>query len=164
MIIIAIDPGYDRLGVAVLEKPKNTTEKILYSECIQTKSHDDFNIRLAIIGKKIRDIIEKYKPEYMAIEGLFFSKNTKTALKVSESRGVVIFQASDKNIPVYEFTPNQIKVAVTGYGKATKKDMYMMTQRLINVGDKKMMDDEIDAIAIGLTFFAIHSERTLRNS
>lgn len=163
MIIIAIDPGYDRLGLAVLEKPKNHKEKIIHSECVQTNVQDDFNIRLAQIGKHVRNIIEKYKPEYMAIEGLFFSKNTKTALKVSESRGVVIFQASDKDIPVFEFTPNQIKVAVTGYGKANKKDMYTMTRRLIDVGDKKMIDDEIDAIAIGLTFFAIHNERTLKN-
>jgi crossover junction endodeoxyribonuclease RuvC len=162
MIIIAIDPGYDRLGIAVLEKPKNQKEIILYSECVQTPATEDFNIRLGIIGKKVRAIIEKYKPEYMAIESLFFSNNTKTALKVSESKGVVIFQAIDKNISVYEFTPNQIKVAVTGYGKATKKDMHTMTSRLINLDGKKMIDDEIDAVAIGLTFYATFSERTSR--
>lgn len=162
MIVIAIDPGYDRLGVAILEKQKNSKQKIIFSDCFETNIQDDFNIRVMQLGQYIRSLIKKYKPNYMAIEGLFFSKNTKTALKVSESRGVIIFQASDNNIPIFEFTPNQIKVAVTGYGKATKKDMYLMTSRLITLPNRKIIDDEIDAIAIGITFFATHSEYTLR--
>lgn len=161
MIVIAIDPGYERLGVAILEKQKNLKEKIIFSSCFETSAKNDFNIRTMQLGQYVRFLIEKYNPEYLAIEGLFFSKNTKTALKVAESRGVIIFQATNKNIPVYEFTPNQIKVAVTGYGKATKKDMYLMTSRLITLPERKIIDDEIDAIAIGLTFFAVYSDKTL---
>ena len=159
MRVIAIDPGYDRLGIAIIEKEKNKKEVLVYSECFQTDSKKDFNIRVGYIGKKIREIIEKFSPNYMAIETLFFSKNTKTALKVSESRGVVIFQAVDNNIPVYEFSPNQIKVAVTGYGQASKKDMYTLTARLIDLGSGDKIDDEIDAIATGLTFFAINPQK-----
>lgn len=161
MRVIAIDPGYDRLGIAILEKKKGAKEILIYSECLQTDSKEEFNIRLGIIGKRVRDLIKKYSPKYMAIEGLFFSKNTKTALKVSESRGVIIFQAVDNNLPVFEFTPNQIKVAVTGYGRATKKEVYAMTTRLVNLGEGKKNDDEIDAVATGLTFFAINPIKTL---
>jgi crossover junction endodeoxyribonuclease RuvC len=159
MKVIAIDPGYDRLGIAVLEKKKNKKEILVYSECFQTDSKIEFNLRLGVIGKRVREIIEEYSPNYMAIETLFFSKNTKTALKVSESRGVVIFQAVERDIPVYEFSPNQIKVAVTGYGNANKKDVYTLTTRLIDLGDGIKIDDEIDAIATGLTFFAINPQR-----
>lgn len=161
MKIIAIDPGYDRLGIAVLEKDPKGKEYLVYSECLQTSPRDNFNDRLGVLGKRVREVILEYNPTYMAIENLFFAKNTKTALKVSESRGAVIFQAIDNNIPVYEFTPNQIKVAVTGYGKATKKDVYLMTSKLISLHQKKYIDDEIDAIATGLTFFATHNQKTL---
>ena len=159
MKVIAIDPGYDRLGIAIIEKEKNNKEALVYSECIQTDSKMEFNIRVGVIGKRVREIIEQFSPDYMAIETLFFSKNTKTALKVSESRGVVIFQAVDMNIPVYEFTPNQIKVAITGYGNANKKDVYTLTSRLINLGEGIKIDDEIDAIATGLTFFAVNPQK-----
>ncbi len=155
MRVIAIDPGYDRLGIAVLDK-KNNKEVLVYSECFETSSKDDFNSRLYQLGQRVYSVIQEYKPNYMAIETLFFARNTKTALKVSESRGVVIFQASLFGIPICEYTPNQIKLAVAGYGSATKSELYTMTSRLIDLGDKKMIDDEVDAIAVALTFFAIH--------
>ncbi|MCI5051423.1 MAG: crossover junction endodeoxyribonuclease RuvC [Candidatus Pacebacteria bacterium] len=156
MKVIAIDPGYDRLGVAIIEKDTSSKERLIYSTCIETSPENIFTERLKKIGQEVRLLIKEYQPDYMAIEDLFFAKNTKTALKVSESRGVVIFQAVDNNIPVCEFTPNQIKVAVTGYGKATKNDVYTMTMKLIKIDNQKRKDDEIDAIATGLTFFATH--------
>lgn len=161
MKVIAIDPGYERLGIAVLEQHKGK-EVLLYSECFQTSKELDFNKRLYLLGDRVRTLIQQYTPDALAIEGLFFSKNTQTALGVSESRGVVIFQASDKDIPIYEYTPNQIKVAVTGYGRATKKDVYTMTSRLIHIKGKKKKDDEIDAIAVGLTFFASYRKEQLK--
>mgnify|MGYP001794618524 FL=1 len=157
MKVLAVDPGYDRLGLAVIDK-KNNTEELLYSECYQTHSSDEFYTRIKQIGVQVRELITEYQPDAMAIEELFFAKNTKTALKVSESRGVVIFQALDADIPIYEYTPNQIKVTVTGYGKATKNDIHSMVRRLINLGDSKKIDDEIDAIATGLTFFASYRD------
>lgn len=156
MRVIAIDPGYDRLGIAIMEKGQNGKDIILHSECAQTSSKDIFHGRVWEIGARVRSLIAQYHPEYMAIETLFFSKNTKTALQVSESRGVVIFQAIDAGIPVVEYTPNQIKLAVTGYGSAIKKDVHFMVQRLVDLGDEKKIDDEIDAIATGITFFATY--------
>ena len=156
MRVLAIDPGYERVGIAILEKTKNNKEVIIYSECFETSKDLPFVDRLGLIGKHVRSVIKKYNIDMFAIEGLFFSKNTKTALKVSEARGVVIFQAIDKNIPFFEYTPNQIKVAITGYGKASKNDVHTMVQRLVDLEPRKRKDDEIDAIAIGLTFFAIY--------
>ena len=155
MKVLAIDPGYDRLGIAIIEK-EGGREKLVYSECYQTQTTDTFHTRLALVGQRVRELIKEYSPNALAIEDLFFAKNTKTALKVGESRGVVIFQAVDACVPVYEYTPNQIKVAVTGYGRASKADVHRMVEKLINLKTKSRFDDEIDAIATGLTFFATH--------
>lgn len=152
MRVLAIDPGYDRLGIAIIEK--NKKEVLIFSECFQTNKDKNINERMMLIGQRVRDVISLYKPNALAIEDLFFAKNTKTALKVSESRGVVIFQATDAGLDIFEYTPNQIKVAATGYGKSTKKEVHTMVERLIDIGNEKKMDDEVDAIAIGLTFFA----------
>lgn len=157
MKVIAIDPGYDRIGIAVLEK-KDNREFVVFSECFVTDRKDDINQRIFTIGKRVATLINEYQVQYFAIESLFFSKNTKTALQVSELRGVVIFQAKNNNIPVYEYTPNQIKLAVTGYGSASKKDILFMVSRLVDLSDKKRIDDELDAIAVGLTFLASYRE------
>lgn len=154
MRIIAIDPGYDRVGIAVMDRDEKNKEFVIFSECFQTPKEISFTHRLGMLGQHIRSKINEYKVSALVIEGLFFAKNTKTALKVSEARGVIVFQAYDYNIPVYEYTPNQIKVAVTGYGNAHKNDMYAMIKRLVTLKDQKYIDDEIDAIGVGLTFFA----------
>ncbi|MDD3694042.1 MAG: crossover junction endodeoxyribonuclease RuvC [Candidatus Pacebacteria bacterium] len=154
MIIIAIDPGYDRLGIAILQKEKNSKEKILFSECFITEREESFYKRLFALGKRIDDLIKKFEPKALVLEDLFFSRNTKTALKVSEARGVIVFQALNNNIPIFEYKPNQIKVAITGYGSAKKEDVFFMVKKLISLEGRKYIDDEIDAIAAGLTFFA----------
>lgn len=153
MIVIAVDPGYDRVGVAVVEK-ENGKESVLFSECFTTNKADTINVRIMTIGQRLAVLMDKYKPDFFAIEGLFFSKNTKTALNVAEARGVMIFQALQYDLPVYEYTPNQIKVAVAGHGGASKKDIFFMVSHLVNIDDRKRIDDELDAIAIGLTFLA----------
>lgn len=153
MIVIAIDPGYDRVGIAVLQK-KEGKEYVLFSECFTTNKKETINRRIMSIGDRVGELISEYKPEFCSIEGLFFSKNTKTALSVAESRGVVIYQALRKGLGVYEYTPNQIKVAVAGHGGASKKDIFFMVSRLVRIDDRKRIDDELDAIAIGLTFLA----------
>lgn len=167
MRVIAIDPGYDRCGIAVVEKVNGSKEHIVFSECFQTNKVDTLHQRVLSIGKRITEIIQEYKPEYMAIEDLFFSKNTKTALQVSEARGVIIFQAMKLGLRLYEYTPNQIKVAVTGYGSANKQDIHRLVGMLISLENKKYIDDEIDAIAVGLTFFAsyrLHDGISVDNS
>ena len=155
MKILAIDPGYERLGIAVIEKNKGEKENLLFSKCFRTSSKEDHNIRLSKLGEEIEKVIEEYKPEKLAIETLFFSKNTKTALKVAEARGVIIERCTSLGLDVKEFSPQEIKIAVTGSGSSDKNQVMKMIPLLIKVGDLKKQDDEFDAIATGLTFFAI---------
>jgi len=153
MRVIAIDPGYGRVGIAILEK-KNNKETILHSECFETHPKETLHLRISKVGEQVNKLILEHHVDYMAIEDLFFSKNTKTALDVAYARGVIINQAFRNNIPVQEYTPNQIKVALTGYGRATKKDMYTMVEKILGISTTGIIDDEIDAIGVGITFFA----------
>ena len=153
MIVIAIDPGYERLGVAILEKGTGK-ETLIFSDCLKTDPKLPHEERLKIIGTGINSLIKKYEPEALAIETLFFKTNAKTAMKVSEARGVILYEAAKNNLKVSEFTPLQIKVAVTGYGKSDKDQVTMMVQKLIKITAPIKYDDEYDAIAVGLTFFA----------
>src|SRR3989344_8865490 len=155
MRIISIDPGYERLGIAVLEKTLNT-ECLIFSECFKTSSKLAHHERLALIGNKIKEIIKKYKPQALATEKLFFSGNQKTAMLVAEARGVILYTGSSLGLQVFEYTPNEVKIAITGYGRSEKRQMIDMVKKLIKVTSKTNSDDEFDAIAIGLTHFAIH--------
>ena len=155
MRVIAIDPGYDRIGVAVIEKGDDGKEKILHSSCIFTNKKQDIPERIFFATEEIHSLIQKFQANAFAIEKLFFAKNTKTALAVAEARGAFIFQAKKNNLPIFEFTPNQIKSAITGNGNATKKDLLFFINKIIHLDEKKQyIDDEIDAIAIGVTYFA----------
>lgn len=149
MRIIAIDPGYDRLGVAIMEK-----DELIFSTCIETKQSDPFHERLLSIGECVRGLINDYQPQVCAIEELFFAKNVKTALQVASARGTLIYVAKSEGLQVYEYTPNQIKIAVTGYGSASKADIQNFIPKIIKIEGGKKRDDEIDAIAVGITFFA----------
>jgi crossover junction endodeoxyribonuclease RuvC len=153
MKIIAIDPGYERLGIAILEKDFGK-EKLIFSECFKTLATDKHEERLSQIGEEIEKIIGQYKPEAMSIETLFFKTNAKTAMKVSEARGVILYTAAQNALKIAEFTPLQIKVAVTGYGKSDKEQVVEMVKRLIKINKTIKHDDEYDAIACGLTYFA----------
>jgi crossover junction endodeoxyribonuclease RuvC len=153
MKIIAIDPGYERVGVAILEKTTGK-ETLLFSECLKTSAKEPHEKRLKIIGEGIGNLIRKYKPKALAIETLFFQTNAKTAMKVSEARGVILYEAAKNSLEVSEFTPLQIKVAVTGYGKSDKSQVIFMVKKLIKVTEPVKYDDEYDAIAVGLTYFA----------
>jgi len=155
MKIIAIDPGYERLGIAILEKGIGK-ENLLFSECFITSTKEKHEDRLRLIGEEIAKVIKKYEPEAMGIETLFFKTNAKTAMKVSEARGVMLYEAARNNLKVLEFTPLQIKVAVTGYGKSDKEQVTEMVKKLIKITKPIKYDDEYDAIAVGLTFFACY--------
>ncbi|MFZ2621477.1 MAG: crossover junction endodeoxyribonuclease RuvC [Minisyncoccia bacterium] len=160
MKIISIDPGYERLGIAILEKPLQgrtlKKEMLLFSECFKTSSKLPHNKRLTLIGNRIKEIIKKYKPEALATEKLFFSGNQKTAMLVAEARGVILYSGSSLGLKVFEYTPNEVKIAITGYGRSEKRQMIDMVKKLIIVNSKTNSDDEFDAIAIGLTHFAIN--------
>jgi len=153
MKVIAIDPGYERMGVAIIEKEKGK-ENLLFSECFKTSSKLPHEERLKLIGQEIESLIKKYKPEAMAIETLFFKTNQKTAMHVSEARGVMLYVASTLGLSVKEFSPMAIKIAVTGYGNSDKEQVTLMVQKLIKIEKEIKYDDEYDAIAVGLTYFA----------
>jgi crossover junction endodeoxyribonuclease RuvC len=159
MRIIAIDPGYERLGVALMEKNPQGKEIVLYSDCFITPRTITHSERLSMISKEIDRLIDIYEPKALSVETLFFSKNQKTALQVAEARGVILCTAANKNIEVREFKPVDIKIAVTGYGRSDKTQITAMVKRLVKLDKPKALDDEYDAIAIGLTFFA--TEKTM---
>lgn len=152
MRIISIDPGYERLGIAILEK--NKKEELIFSECFKTKASLPFVERLELVGREVARIVEDYSPKALAIENLFIETNQKTAMRVAEVRGAILYQARLLGLEIYEYTPLQIKVAVTGYGKATKTQVTTMVKKLVSGADTIKQDDEMDAIAIGLTHFA----------
>lgn len=152
--IIAIDPGYERLGIAVLEKSTSKKHILLYSTCLKTSKKLLFEERLVEIGKELEKLIKKYNPKNLAIEKLFLNSNQKTVMNVAEVRGMIIYIASKSNLTVNEYTPPQIKVAVTGYGRASKEMVMSMVPRLIDIKSMIKSDDEFDAIATGLTCLA----------
>ena len=156
MRILGIDPGFERLGVAILEKNKKSDkkEKVIFSECFKTSAKLDFAERLKLIGEEVEKIIKKYKPEVLAIETLFLNTNQKTVMHVAEARGVVIYEAIQAGLKIFEASPPQIKIATTGYGRANKVQIMKMVKILVEIDKIKTSDDELDAIAIALTAFA----------
>lgn len=158
MRIIAIDPGYERLGIAVLEKI-NGKEQLVFSECFKTKATFEFIERLEMVGREVERVSNEYKPEVLAIENLFISTNQKTAMRVAEVRGAILYQARILGLSVHEYTPLQIKTATTGYGKATKEQVISMVQKIIPSTKAISQDDEMDAIAIGITHYAYQNHK-----
>ena len=150
MIILGIDPGYDRLGIAIIEK-NNGVEKHLYSTCFTTDKKNTFYERLRAVGQEVERVIIEHEPEALSIENLFFNTNQKTAMNVAETRGAIIHEAMRHGLTVHEYTPIQIKNALTGYGRATKDQVQFMSQQLLSMDMSKMIDDECDAIATALT-------------
>ena len=150
MRILGIDPGFERLGIAVLEKNKSK-DLVIFSECFKTSANLEFSERLVLIGKEIEKVIKKYKPDVLAIETLFFTTNQKTVMHVAEARGVVIYECAKAKIKIFEASPPQIKIATTGYGKANKEQVMRMVKILVDIDNTKKSDDELDAIAIALT-------------
>ncbi len=154
MKILSIDPGFERIGIAIIEKTFLKKDILVYSTCFKTSAKIPFPERLKNIGNEIEKNIKKYKPEALAIEKLYFTTNQKTVMGVSEARGTIIYVAAKNNLAVYEYTPPQIKVAVTGYGKASKDMIMSMVPKLIDIKTTINSDDEMDAIAVGLTCLA----------
>lgn len=152
MRVLAIDPGYERLGIAILDKQKPGERKpiLVFSTCFQTSAKDSHSKRLAQIHSEIQRILETYSPTHLGIETLFFSKNVKTAIKVAEARGIILALAEIYNLKIVELSPQQIKIAVTGYGNSDKNSVIKMIPLLVEIKNSIKFDDEFDAIATGL--------------
>lgn len=153
MKVLGIDPGYERLGVAIVEKEKGK-ETLLFSTCFRSNPKLPHQKRLAELAENVEVVIAEWQPHSAAFEDLFFNTNQKTALNVAEVVGVLRFLANKANMKVYEYTPSQVKVAVSGYGRANKEQVMSMVKKLLKIEKKEMLDDEFDAIAIALTHLA----------
>ena len=156
MIILGIDPGYAIVGVGIVEYKGNKFRPIAY-DAITTHAKYATTLRLKTIYDDINFCLEKYKPDAVAIEELFFNNNAKTAIAVAQARGVLVVSATNRGIPVYEYTPLQIKQAVAGYGKADKRQVQQMVKMLLNLDAIPKPDDAADALAVAICH--AHSSR-----
>ena len=149
-IILGIDPGIERLGWGLIKKDGNNIERIDsgVKKTLKTKKYSE---RLLEIQCFLEDLIKKRKPDTISIEKVFFFKNAKTVLNISETRGVILVTAQKHGVNIVEFTPLQIIMAICGYGKATKDQVANMLKLSIVLPQKKLLDDETDALAIALT-------------
>lgn len=159
MIILGIDPGTATTGYGVIEKDeKNNITAIGYG-CIKTSPSSNTGERLKIINEELNKIISKYKPDFVSVESLYFFKNLKTALPVSQAKGVILFTIAKKNIPVFEFTPLEVKMTVVGYGRAEKKQVQKMIQNFLKLESFPKEDDAADALGIAVCLALKKSSR-----
>lgn len=150
MKILGIDPGTAIMGYGIIEKVGNAVKPLKYG-CVRTQANLNQPDRLHFIYKSLSDIIEKEKPDQVAIESLFFFKNQKTVIPVAEARGVATVCAKNHDIPVFEYTPLQIKQALTGYGRAEKAQMQEMVRVICKLKECPKPDDAADALAVAIT-------------
>ncbi len=153
MRVLAFDPGYERLGIAVMEK-EGGKEVLLHSECVRTSPKSAFAERLRDLGAAAEALIAQWQPDCVALEEVFFEKNAKTAMQVAEVRGALMYIAASRGLVAHHYTPGQVKIAVTGYGASTKAAIALMVPKLLNLPARKRLDDELDAIAVGITCLA----------
>lgn len=152
---LAVDPGYDRLGLAIFKG-----QTLTYSECY-TPPEGDFPMRLQNIYERVATLIKKHSPSSLALETLFFTKNQKTAMKVAEARGVILLAGAIHGLEIAEYSPQAVKIAVTGSGNADKTSVMRMVERLVALPSQRRHDDEYDAIALGIAHTA--TQRSFRN-
>ena len=149
MRILGIDPGIAIVGYGVVDKEGNSYKTIAY-DAVTTRAHTPLPERLELVYNGVNEIIKQYKPDVMSIEELFFNNNAKTALTVGQARGVIILAAMQNNIPVYEYTPLQVKQALTGYGRASKTQIQQMMKSMLGLSAIPKPDDVADALAIAV--------------
>lgn len=149
MIILGIDPGYAIVGIGVLEYKNGKFRPIEYN-AITTHASMSTSLRLKVIYEEIGAYLDKYKPDAVAIEELFFNSNQKTAIAVAQARGVLVSQTAVRDIPIYEYTPLQIKQAVAGYGRADKAQVQQMVKLLLGLNAIPKPDDAADGLAVAI--------------
>lgn len=149
MIIMGIDPGIAILGYGVLKYEASKFNVIDYG-AVTTEAGTAMSLRLKTLYSELTQLVTNYKPDAFAIEELFFNKNIKTALTVGHARGVAILAAVNESVPVFEYTPLQVKQATVGYGRADKKQVQQMVRILLNLREVPKPDDVADALAVGI--------------
>lgn len=151
MVILGVDPGIARTGWGIIEKANSQKLTAKSYGCIETAAGLPIEARLLMIRKELVRIIKKYKPQALAVEDLFFNTNAKTALIVGQARGVIIVTAVELGLEVFSYTPLQVKIALTGYGRAEKDQMGKMVKILLNLKEIPKPDDTVDALACAIT-------------
>ncbi|MCQ2434745.1 MAG: crossover junction endodeoxyribonuclease RuvC [Oscillospiraceae bacterium] len=149
MRILGIDPGYATVGFGILDYQGMRFQTVEYG-AILTEAHTDFSGRLAQIYEDMCFLLEKYRPQVLSVEKLYFNTNKTTGIMVAEARGVILLACAQKNIPVFEYTPLQVKSAVVGYGKAEKMQVMDMTRRILRLAEIPKPDDAADALALAI--------------
>ena len=149
MRILGIDPGYAIVGVGVIEYTHGRFQVVGYG-AVTTQANTNFTVRLKTIYDEVSLLIAKYQPQALAIEKLYFNDNQKTAIDVAQARGVILLAAANAGVPIYEYTPLQVKQAVVGYGRAEKRQMQEMTRSLLRLKSVPKPDDTADALAIAI--------------
>lgn len=148
-IIMGIDPGIASCGYGLIRESRGNLESVVFG-CIQTKPRVEFSSRLKIIHNSLKRLINKYQPDLMAVEEIFFCKNVKTALNVGQAKGVILLTTIQSKVPLQEFTPLQVKQALTGYGRADKMQIRKMVQCILKLPELPKSDDAADALAIAI--------------
>lgn len=149
MRVLGIDPGTAIVGYSIIDYKNNKIQLIDYG-CIYTNKEDSLSLRLEQVYLRVESLINLYKPDHMAIEELFFFKNQKTIISVAQSRGVIILKAQLLGLDIYNYTPLQVKTGITGYGRASKKQVQEMTKIILKLSEIPKPDDAADAIAIAI--------------
>ncbi|OGI25056.1 MAG: crossover junction endodeoxyribonuclease RuvC [Candidatus Moranbacteria bacterium RBG_13_45_13] len=149
MRILGIDPGTATTGWAVIGE-KNGDPRLVACGCINTSKRKSDADRLVEIGKDLGTIIKKYKPSEVAVEDIFFFKNLKTVITVAQARGIILYELAKKKIPIQNYTPLQVKQALTGYGRADKKQIQIMVKNILKLKSIPKPDDAADAVAIAI--------------
>ena len=160
MIILGIDPGFAIVGYGII-KYENYKFSVLEYGAITTKAGEEMFSRFKKIHDELSKIIERTKPDVMAIEELFFNSNQKTAINVAQARGVLLLAALNKNIPIFEYTPLQVKQATVGYGRAEKNQVQQMVKMLLKLNEIPKPDDTADALAIAVCHAHSHKANFL---
>lgn len=149
MIVLGIDPGFAIVGFAVLQTERQGN-RLHRCGVITTQPGNPMSRRLLHIGEDLEKVISQFKPDVMAVEELFFNTNVTTGIGVAQARGVILFTAEKLGVPVFEYTPLQVKQAVAGYGRAEKRQVMEMTRRLLKLPSIPKPDDAADAVAVAL--------------
>lgn len=147
--ILGIDPGIERTGVGIIDVIKGDP-LLVYVDCIVTKRTESHSERMNLLTKELQRVIKKYKPTRASVEKLFFSKNVRTAMSVAESRGAILLTLQQAGLSITEWTPQQIKQNVTGYGKADKRQIQHIVCAILKIKKAPAMDDATDALACAL--------------
>ncbi|MGI6284496.1 crossover junction endodeoxyribonuclease RuvC [Neomoorella humiferrea] len=150
MLILGIDPGTAIMGYGLIEAGSGGALQAFAYGCIRTPAELKTSRRLVMIYDRLREIIKEHHPDIMAVEELFFNKNSRTAMAVGQARGVAILAAAHGAVPVAEYTPLEVKQAVTGYGRAPKEQVQRMVQTLLGLKNRPEPDDVADALAVAI--------------